>query len=130
MALKRRPQDRISRRDRRADWVILPSSGSRKKAPPWPLADQTPAEIAAWKHVWSLPVACWWWEQRISPMIVSQWVRLQGTSPERAVTSQLARELGLTPGSMLHLRLIVEKPEAEPEARVDPYAHLRKESES
>jgi phage terminase small subunit len=34
-------------------------------------------------------------------------------------------ELGLTPAALQRLRLIVEAPEEEAEARPDPYAHLR-----
>jgi hypothetical protein len=125
MAVKRRPQERITRRDRRADWVILPSEGSRARPPAWPDGTPSEQELEHWRHLWSLPVAVWWREQRISPLIVAQYVRLRIDSPALAVTNQLARELGLTPGSMVHLRLVVEEPESEPESLPDPYAHLR-----
>ena len=125
MALERRPQERITRRDRRADWVILPFSGTSDPPPPWPDGKPTAREMAIWKHLWGLPVSVWWREQRISPLIVADYVRLRAEKPEHAATNQLARELGLTPGAMLRLRLIVEKPKSKPESQPDPYAHLR-----
>jgi hypothetical protein len=125
MALKRRPQERIQRRDRRADWVILPFSGTQARPPAWPDGIPSDQELAHWEHLWSLPVSLWWREQRISPLIVADYVRLRASKPEHSTCSQLAKELGLTPAAMLRLRLIVEKPESEPESHADPYAHLR-----
>ena len=75
--------------------------------------------------MWALPIAVWWHEQRIEPTIVATYVRLAATKPEHASCLKLMTELGLTPASLQRLRLIVEAPETEAEAQLDPYKHLR-----
>ncbi len=78
-----------------------------------------------WARLWRLPVAAWWHEQSIEPFIVSSYVMLALEKPAHANTLALARELGLTPASMLRMRLVVEEPEPEARLKADPYRHLR-----
>jgi len=72
-----------------------------------------------------LPVACWWHEQRIEPTVVARYVSLAISKPALATLSRLESDLGLTPAGMLRMRLVVEHPEPEAKATVDPYRHLR-----
>jgi hypothetical protein len=78
-----------------------------------------------WGRLWRLPVACYWWEQRIEPSIVARYVTLAQAKPESPAVSKLEAELGLTPAALLRMRLVVEQPEPVPEAHPDSYAHLR-----
>jgi hypothetical protein len=75
--------------------------------------------------LWALPVAAWWHDQSIEPSIVARYVSLRFARPQLAVLSRLEGELGLTPASLLRMRLMVEVPEAEREPSEDHYAHLR-----
>ena len=77
-----------------------------------------------WARLWASPVACWWHDQRVDPSVVARYVELRFSHPALAVLSRIEAELGLTPASLMRLRLIVEAPEAEPEPTADPYAHL------
>jgi hypothetical protein len=52
-------------------------------------------------------------------------VRLHLSKPEHASTLKLMSELGLTPASMLRLRLVVDVPEPAAKPSADPYRHLR-----
>jgi hypothetical protein len=61
--------------------------------------------------------------------VVARYVRLAMERPEHATVGQLERELGLTPAAMLRMRLVVERPEPEPEPADDPYKHLRRAAE-
>jgi hypothetical protein len=70
-------------------------------------------------------VAEWWHSQRLEPSIVARYVSLRFAKPALAVLSRLEGELGLTPASLLRMRLVVERPEAEREPVEDHYAHLR-----
>jgi hypothetical protein len=111
------------------DWLALPPEGCKLAAPKWPSEKPSAPEAALWKRLWSLPIACWWHDQRIEPDIVALYVSLRIAKPEHVSVRGLANELGLTPASMLRMRLVVEHPEPEREAAEDPYAHLRAEWE-
>lgn len=78
-----------------------------------------------WKRLWRLPVAAWWHDQRIEPDIVARYVELRFAKPALAVVARMEGELGLTPASLLRMRLVVEAPEPERKAEADPYKHLR-----
>jgi hypothetical protein len=93
--------------------------------PKWPMGQPSTGEAALWRDLWRLPLACWWHEQQVALTVVARYVHLSLAKPEHATVGQLERELGLTPASMLRLRLMVETPEPEPESAPDPYAHLR-----
>jgi hypothetical protein len=79
-----------------------------------------------WRRLWALPVAAWWREQMIEPAIVAVFVRLVVAKPEHASAMRLMSELGLTPASLVRLRLVVEQPEPAVPRVPDPYAHLKK----
>jgi len=104
---------------------VLPAEGCRVAAPKWPIGRASADESALWKRLWSAPVAAWWHEQWIEPMIVARYVRLALSKPEHASVSRLESELGLTPAALQRLRLVVEEPEASEVEGADPYAHLR-----
>src|SRR6266536_931891 len=129
MPARRKPLEQLRRRNRPEDWTVLPAAGCSLPAPKWPSGKPTPAESVLWKRLWKLPVSAWWHEQRIEPFIVARYVRLSLKKPEHATVGQLERELGLTPGAMLRLRLVVEVPEPETKPTADPYRHLRAVSE-
>ena len=82
-------------------------------------------ESDLWARLWALPIAVWWHEQRIEPTIVATYVRLATMKPEHASCLKLMTELGLTPASMLRLRLVVDEPQEEERPVQDPYRHLR-----
>ncbi len=78
-----------------------------------------------WRRLWALPVACWWHDQAVSLDVVARYVTLSIAKPALAVVARLEGELGLTPASLLRMRLLVEHPEPEQSPAPDPYAHLR-----
>jgi hypothetical protein len=121
----RKPSEQLRRRNRPEEWTVLPAAGPKLAAPKWPGGKTTASEVALWRRLWRLPVAAWWREQQIDPGIVASYVRLATAKPEHASTLKLMTELGLTPASMLRLRLVVEQPEAERKPKPDPYRHLR-----
>jgi hypothetical protein len=121
----RKPEEQLRRRNAPELWTVLPASGCSLKAPAWPLEKASAAESALWRRLWSAPLALWWWSQAIEPSVVARYVRLALSKPEHATVSTLERELGLTPASMLRMRLVVEHPEPKAEAQKSPYAHLR-----
>jgi hypothetical protein len=125
----RKPDEQLRRRNRPDSWTVLPAEGCSRAAPKWPAGKATTAEAALWKRLWHLPIAAWWREQQVEPMIVARYVRLSLQRPEHATVGQLERELGLTPAAMLRLRLVVEVPEPETKPSADPYRHLRVASE-
>jgi hypothetical protein len=94
-------------------------------APKWPAGKASADESALWKDLWTAPIAAWWHDQRVAANVVARYVRLSLSKPEHATVGQLERELGLTPASMLRMRLVVEHPEPEAEQGEDPYKHLR-----
>ena len=57
------------------------------------------------------PVARFWHELQLEPPIVATYVTLSQRKPEHASVLRLATELGLTPASILRMRLVVEQPE-------------------
>jgi hypothetical protein len=95
--------------------------------PGWPSGSASKPESDLWKRLWVLPVAEYWHAVRVEPAIVARYVRLSLAKPEHATVGQLERELGLTPASMLRMRLTVEEPEPKLAAVPDPYAHLKQE---
>ena len=103
----------------------MPPEGCSFAAPKWPDGKASAAESARWRDLWSLPIAAWWHDQRVASNVVARYVRLSLSKPEHATVGQLERELGLTPASMLRLRLVVEHPEVEPARAESPYRHLR-----
>jgi hypothetical protein len=125
MPARRKPLEQLRRRNRPEEWVVLPSAGCSTPAPTWPAGKPSLSETGLWKRLWKLPIAAWWHEQRIEPFLVARYVRLSLKKPEHATVGQLERELGLTPASMLRLRLVVEVPEPETKPTADPYRHLR-----
>lgn len=125
----RKPAEQLRRRNRPDEWTVLPADGCSKAAPKWPSGKPSAVESALWRRLWRLPLASWWWEQRIEPTIIARYVRLSLKRPEHATVGQLERELALTPAAMLRLRLVVEVPEPESKPSADPYRHLRAVSE-
>ena len=118
----RKPAEQLRRRNAPEQWTSLPSAGCSWPVPKWPSAGRAPDR---WGRLWRLPVAAWWHEQRIEPSVVAAYVSLAESKPEHASTLRLASELGLTPASMLRMRLVVEYPEVDEPVLPDPYAHLR-----
>jgi hypothetical protein len=121
----RKPPEQLRRRNAPEQWTVLPAEGCRLSVPKWPDGTPTKAEGDLWKRLWSLPVACWWHDQRLEPSIVARYVSLRFAKPALAVLSRIEGELGLTPAALLRMRLVVEPPESEPEQGPDPYAHLK-----
>jgi hypothetical protein len=120
-----KPAERLRRRNAPEQWVALPSEGCKLPAPKWPAGSPSPVELALWKRLWALPVACWWRDQAVSLDVVARYVTLSIAKPALAVVARLEGELGLTPAALLRMRLIVEHPEPEPAALPDPYRHLK-----
>jgi hypothetical protein len=121
----RKPAEQLRRRNRPEEWTVLPFEGCSLPAPTWPLGRASKDEAGLWARLWALPIAVAWHDWRIEPAVVARYVRLALTKPEHATVGQLERELGLTPASLLRMRLVVEHPEPEPEPAADPYAHLK-----
>lgn len=121
-----KPRDQLRRRNKPEDWTILPPSGPSGRPPKWPveLGEPDEHEYRLWSKLWHLPIAHWWKEQRLEPFIVARYVRLALTKPESPAVAKAENDLGLTPASLLRMRLVVEHPEPEPEQEEDPYAHL------
>jgi hypothetical protein len=95
------------------------------RPPVWPLGRAAKAEAELWRRLWALPIAAWWWEQKIEAFVVARYVRLALAKPEHAAVSRLEADLGLTPAALLRMRLTVEHPEQQPAAVPDPYRHLK-----
>lgn len=125
----RKPPEQLRRRNAPETWTVLPPEGCSLPAPAWPGEEPSPEEAALWARLWASPVACWWHDQAVEPSVVSRYVELRFAKPALAVLSRIEGELGLTPASLMRLRLLVEHPEPEPDPGVDPYAHLREEYE-
>jgi hypothetical protein len=92
-------------------WAALPPDGCDVQPPAWPIGRASGPQPEMWRRLWSPPVAAWWWAQRIDPSVVARYVELPLAEPEVATLSRLESELGLTPASLLRLRLTVEHPE-------------------
>jgi hypothetical protein len=122
-----KPAEALRRRNAPESWTVLPSEGCKLPVPAWPAGKASASEAALWKRLWASPVACWWHDQKIEPDIVARYVALRFEKPGLAVVARLESELGLTPMSLLRMRLVVEEPESEPEQGPDPYAHLKRE---
>lgn len=122
----KKPAEQLRRSTQPEQWVALPADGCRLPVPKWPDGKPTAAESELWQRLWRLPVAEWWHAQRLEPSIVARYVSLRFAKPALAVLSRLEGELGLTPASLLRMRLTVEGPESEREPPgEDHYAHLR-----
>jgi hypothetical protein len=120
-----KPVEQLRRRNPPEHRTVLPAEGCRLPAPKWPAGKPSSSEAALWRRLWALPVAAWWHDQRIEPDIVARYVSLRFAKPALAVVARLEGELGLTPASLLRMRLVVEPPEQEYEPGPDPYAHLK-----
>ncbi len=118
----RKPSEQLRRRNAPESWTVLPREGCGLPVPKWPGPGAAPE---LWGRLWKLPVAAYWHETQVDPSIVSMFVTLSQSKPEHASVLKLATELGLTPASMLRMRLVVEQPEPEAKPTVDPYRHLR-----
>jgi len=118
-----KPPENLRRRNKPEPWVVLPAQGSKVAPPAWPLGKPTAPEAALWKRLWALPVAAWWWEQRIDPFVVARYVRVGIDQPQHGALGRLESELGLTPAAMARLRLVVEQPEV-PKPKSNRYAHI------
>jgi hypothetical protein len=119
----RKPTEQLRRRNPPEQWTSLPAEGCSLPVPEWPSSGRAP-ELR--ERLWRLPVALWWHEQRIERSIVAAYVNLAESKPAHANTLNLARELGLTPASMLRMRLIVEEAEPAADEEPDHYAHLKR----
>jgi hypothetical protein len=122
-----KPPEALRRRNAPEQWVALPAEGCLLPIPAWPDGKPTEEQAALWSRLWRLPLALWWHDQAIEPSVVARYVELRFTKPALAVLSRIESELGLTPASLMRLRLIVDRPEPEPVLGEDPYAHLRSE---
>jgi hypothetical protein len=120
-----KPAEALRRRNAPEQWVALPAEGCLLPVPDWPDGEPSAAESALWERLWMLPVALWWHDQAIEPSVVARYVELRFSKPALAVLSRIEGELGLTPDALLRMRLIVDRPEPEPEQGPDPYQHLR-----
>jgi hypothetical protein len=123
----KKPAEQLRRRNAPEQWTVLPAEGCRLPVPKWPTGSPATVELALWKRLWALPVAAWWHEQGIEPSVVARYVELRFAKPGLAVLSRIEGELGLTPASLLRMRLTVERPEQKPARLPDPYLHLREE---
>jgi hypothetical protein len=121
----RKPTEQLRRRNRPEEWTVLPAEGCALPAPKWPVGAPAKAEADLWRDLWRLPIAAWWHEQHVALTVIARYVKLSLAKPEHASVATLERELGLTPASMLRLRLVVEAPEVESVSGEDPYADLR-----
>jgi len=119
--------DELPRRGEHGEITVLPPDGCTRTAPAWPDGKPSVRESAIWKHLWGLPVAAWWWEQRTSPEVIARYVALRVNRPEHAATSQLERELGLTPASMKRAGLVVGVVPIEEPLADNPYIDLMSE---
>jgi len=108
----RKHPEQLRRRNAPEQWITLPRS-CRLAAPTWPLGDASLDEIGLWMSLWGRPVAAWWHEQRIEPVLVARYVRVVLDKPGAPMLSKIENDLALTPASLVHLRLMVEAP-AEP----------------
>ena len=121
----RKPSEQLRRRNRPEEWTALPAGGCSLPVPRWPSGKPATEQQALWKRLWGLPIAAWWHEQRVEPFVVASYVTLALEKPAHASVLALARELGLTPASMVRMRLVVEHPEPEAVPTADPYRHLK-----
>jgi hypothetical protein len=118
----RKPPEQLRRRNPPEQWTSLPAEGCKLAVPKWPGSEKAPS---LWARLWKLPIAAYWHELRLEPSVVARYVTLAAAKPESPAVSRLEAELGLTPASMLRMRLTVEHPEPDEKAAADPYQHLR-----
>lgn len=111
----------------KADWTVLAAGVCTRPAPKWPLAKRPAGAAALWTRLWALPVAGWWYEQRIEPSVIARYVVLALEHPTLTATARLEADLGLTPAGMARLRLVVERLET-PKLVTRRYGHLREEA--
>lgn len=102
-------------------WHVLPRQCDTP-APRWPLPTTSPAETAMWKHVWTLPQAAMWRQQRQEAEVAS-YVRhaLRADAPDASATDRqlvmrMRDSLGLTTAALLRNHWRIE-PEAEAATR-------------
>ena len=105
---------------------MLPKAGCGRSVPGWPLGKASSVESALWKDLWRRPIAEWWHLTATAPLVVARYVRLVLADPAHAQVGLLEKELGLTPASLVRLKLTVDEPEpVAVKATRDPYKHLR-----
>lgn len=92
-------------------FTALPSEGSKRKPPPWPLFPN-PIEIAAgleldrWAEIWKSPQAVAWHAQRWRWLTIAQYVRmavhveLAGKAADVTAMIRLADQIGFTPAGL------------------------------
>jgi hypothetical protein len=123
---KRKPPEQLRRRNAPEQWIVLPQR-SRLAPPTWPLGAPSSDETALWSDLWSRPVAAWWHEQRLNPVVVARYVRVVLEKPGAPMLSKLENDLALTPASLVHLRLMVEAPAEPATKRESPFEELAQE---
>jgi hypothetical protein len=119
----KKPSEQLRRRNAPEQWTALPAEGCKLAAPKWPRDGRTPE---LWARLWKLPIAALWHSMQIEPSVVARYVVLSAERPDSPAVSRLETELGLTPGAMLRLRVVVGPSEPEQKsAPASPYTHLR-----
>lgn len=126
MPPRKKPPERLRRRNAPEQWTVLPHGGCKVAAPAWPIGKATTDETALWRRLWALPVAAWWHEQAIEPTVVARYVRMISANPALTAAGRLEEALGLTPLGMVRLRLVVEQPEAAKPDAADPFTEARR----
>lgn len=92
-------------------FTALPSEGSKRKPPPWPLSASTndtivELEAARWAEVWKSPQAVAWHAQRWRWLTVGHYVRtsvkveMDGKAANVTAMIRLADQIGLTPAGL------------------------------
>jgi hypothetical protein len=118
------PNPNAIRRNNRGDWRTLPARCDLE-APAWPLPGRaTRDEADLWAHLWTLPQAVIWHEQR-ADRLVARYVRLSvlasstyedaetgqtvpgGKAADQAVVIRLEDGLLLTPDKLLKARCVI-----------------------
>src|SRR5262249_48119730 len=100
-----KPAEQLRRRNAPGQRTSLPAEGCRLPAPKWPRDGRAPE---LWTRLWKLPIAALWHAMAIEPTVVARYVVLVDERPDSPAVSRLETELGLTPGAMLRLRVVVE----------------------
>lgn len=124
------PNPNAIRRNNRGDWRTLPARCDLE-APAWPLPGQTDAEADLWAHLWTLPQAVIWHEQR-AERVVARYARLSalasstyedpetgqqtpgGKAADQAVVIRLEDGLLLTPDKLIKARMLIADGQAAP----------------
>jgi hypothetical protein len=89
-------------------YKLLPREGFKRRAPAFPLPDQTEREKVVWRELWKTPQAAMWWAERHFRLrSVANYTRLsvrcEDAAAPAALFNQLHRygdQLGLTPAGL------------------------------